>query len=256
MNEESTETDLFMMTKFTSPPVRTEQKKKPVRRYLADMNESADLLAEAIARLAASNLASDNHHEDACRAVAPHLLAETGSFDEDLVMTALTSFCARELGRLLAQHRQDPAVCAKVLRANFRRLLRWRQRDIWRREHRRRAAEESFGVNQVHEAYEAGGALSASAVLAEAADLDPEIARLLPPNAEARSLDELHGQLAAALRCSKATARRRLLALGRRLRTLIRRESERFFADRPASHLPAGTGACPIRVIRSVFATA
>jgi hypothetical protein len=236
--------------------VQTAQREGADREYLVGMNESTDLLAEAIWRLANSSLTPENGHEAACRAVAPHLLTETRSFDEDVVMTAWEGFCARDLGRLLAEHQKNPAGCAKVLRANFRRLLRWRQRDLWRRENRRRAAEEGFGFRQVHEAYEGDRELSATAVLAEAAEIDPEIARLLPQQGELRSLDELHGRLAAALRCSKATARRRLLALGQRLRALIRRESGRFFADHPASHLPAGTGACSARVIRSVFAAA
>jgi hypothetical protein len=220
------------------------------------MNEPTDLLAAAIECFAASHPTTETHHEAACQAVAPHLLAEARHFDEDLVIATLAGFCARDLGRLLAEHQENPTACAKVLRANFRRLLRWRQRDLWRRENRRRAAEASFGVSQVYEAYEGCCELSATAVLAEAAEIDPEIARLLPQSSEVRSLDELHGRLAAALRCSKATARRRLLALGQRLRALVRRESGRFIADRPASHLPAGTGACPARVIHSVFAAA
>jgi len=235
---------------------RPAQRKIGDDRYLAGINDSTDPLAEAIGQLPHSGLTPEEHHEAACRAVAGHLLAEARYLDEDLVITALTGFCARDLARLIAEHAHDPVVCAKVLRANFRRLLRWRQRDIWRREHRRRTAEESFGVSQVHEAYEGGCELSATAVLAEAAAIDPEIVRLLPPGNEVRSLDELHGKLAAALHCSKATARRRLLALGRRLRALIRREAGRFFADRPGSHLPAGTGACPARVIQSVYAAA
>ena len=232
------------------------QGKTASRRYLAGMSAPADLLAEAIAHLAASSLTPEKRCEAACRAVTPHLLAEARNFDDDVVMTALARFCTRDLECLLAEHRKNPAACAKVLRANFRRLLRWRQHDLWRRENRRRAAEESFGVGQVHEAYEGGCELSATAVLAEAATIDPEVARLLPLSSEVCSLDELHVRLAAALRCSKATARRRLLALGRRLRALICRESERFFADRAASHLPAGTGTCAARVIQSVFATA
>lgn len=246
----------LLITKFADSCVRVASRETAMGRYLGGMKETTDLLAEAIARLPTSRLTPENSHEAACRAVAPHLLTETRSFDEDVVMAALAGFCARDLGRLLAEHQKNPPACAKVLRANFRRLLRWRQRDIWRRENRRRAAEEGFGVSQVHEAYEGGCALSAPAVLAEAAAIDPEIARLLPPDGEVRSLDELHGKLAAALRCSKATARRRLLALGQRLRALVCRESARFFADRPATHLPAGTGACAARVIQSVFATA
>ena len=72
------------------------------------------------------------------------------------------------------------------------------------------------------------------------AQADASVAK--PPQRGLRIL-KLHGKMAAALRCSKATARRRLLALGQRLRALVRRESGRFFADRPASHLPSGTGA-------------
>lgn len=236
--------------------VRTAQREGVDRRYLAGLNESTDLLARVIGHLANSSLTTENRHEAVCRAVAPHLLAESRNFDEDVVMTTLAGFLARDLERLIAEHQKNPSGCAKVLRANFRRLLRWRQRDIWRRENRRRAAEEGFSVSQVHEAYQSSCALSARAVLAEVAEIDPEVALLLPQSGEARSLDELHSKLAAALRCSKATARRRLLALGKRLQALVRRESERFFADRPASHLPVGTGACSARVIRSVFATA
>jgi len=236
--------------------VETAQRGDAARRYLASTNETRDLLSEVIAQLAEASVISENHHATACRAVAPHLLAEARNFDEDVAMNALARFCARELGHLLAEHQKNPAGCAKVLRANFRRLLRWRQSDIWRRENRRRAAEVNFSVSQVHEAYEGGGALSATAVLAEISDIDPEVARLLPKSGEVRSLDELHGKLAAALQCSKATARRRLLALGQRLRVLLQRESDRFIIEQPASHLPAGTGACPTRVIHAVFATA
>ena len=220
------------------------------------MNEPTDLLAAAIECFAASHPTTENHHEAVCQAVAPHLLAEARYFDEDLVIATLAGFCARDLGRLLAEHQENPTACAKVLRANFRRLLRWRQRDLWRRENRRRVAEENFSVAQVRDAYEGGREWCASAVLAEAKALDPEVARLIPASGEVHSLDELHGKLASALRCSKATARRRLLALGQRLRALIRRETGRFLADRPGSHLPAGTGACAARVIRSVCATA
>lgn len=220
------------------------------------MKETTDLLAEAIGQIPHSGLSSEQHHETACRTIAPHLLAEARHLDEDLVITALARFCTRDLGRLFAEHGQTPVVCAKVLRANFHRLLRWRQRDLWRRENRRRVAEEHFAVAQVRDAYEGGREWSASPVLAEATALDPEVARLIPADGEVHSLDELHGQLASALRCSKATARRRLLALGQRLRALIRREAGRFLADRPASHLPSGTGACAARVIQSVCATA
>lgn len=245
---------MIIICPFSS--VRTVSGRIGVGRYLAGMNDSTDLLAQAIGQIPNSGLSSEQHHEAACRAVASHLLAETRHLDEDLVITALGRFCARDLGRLLAEHGHIPLVCAKVLRANFHRLLRWRQRDLWRRENRRRVAEENFTVAQVRNAYEGGCEWAASAVLAEATALDPEVARLIPADGEVRSLDELHGKLASALRCSKATARRRLLALGQRLLALIRREAGRFLADRPASHLPAGTGACAARVIKSVCATA
>lgn len=236
--------------------VRPADQKPGAGRYLAGMNDATDLLAEAIRKLPNSGLTPEKHREAAYRAVAGQLLAEARHLDEDLVITALAGFCARNLERLLAEHGHNPAVCAKVLRANFRRLLRWRQRDLWRRENRRRVAEENFTVAQIRDAYEGGSELATTAVLSEAAALDPEVARLIPAAGEVRSLDELHGKLASALRCSKATARRRLLALGQRLHALIRRETSRFLAEQPASHLPAGTGACAARVIRSVCAAA
>lgn len=224
--------------------------------YLAGMTESPDPLAENIGHLQSLPLASEKYHETACRAIAPRLLAEARHIDEDLVITALSRFCARDLGPLLAQHRHAPAVCAKVLRANFHRLLLWRQRDAWRRANRRRIAEEEFSATQVRNAYEVSRELDANAVLAEVAALDNEMARLLSAAGEVSSLDELHGRLAGVLQCSKATVRRRLLALGQRMRWLLHREAGRFLAERPASHLPFGTGACAARVIHWVFATA
>jgi len=246
----------LLITKFADSCIGVIAPQASAGRYLDGMQATTDLLAEAIARLPDSSLTQENHHEMACRAIVPHLLAEAHHLDEDVVMTALGGFCARDLGPLLAQHRKEAVACAKVLRANFRRLLRWRQRDAWRRENRRRTAEEQFTAARVRDAYEGSRELVTAAVLAEAAVLDPEIAGLLPGAAEARSLDELHGRLAGILHCSKATVRRRLLALGPRLRGLLRRETGRFFADCPASHLPAGTGACAARVIHSVFAAA
>jgi hypothetical protein len=246
----------LLITKLVNFCVDAAAREAAIGRYLNGMQATTDLLAEAIARLPNCSLNPEKHHELACRAIVPYLLAEARHLDEDVVMTALGGFCARDLGALLAQHRKDAVACAKVLRANFHRLLRWRQRDAWRRENRRRTAEEQFTVARVRDAYEGSRELVTAAVLAEAATLDPEIAELLPVAAEARSLDELHGRLAGVLHCSKATVRRRLLALGPRLRGLLRRETGRFFADCPASHLPAGTGACAARVIRSVFAAA
>jgi len=246
----------FLITLRPDSCIHAAARPAATRRYLAGMQQATDLLAEAIGQIPKSGLSSEQHHETSCRTIAPHLLVEARHLDEDLVITALARFCTRDLGRLLAEHGHNPVVCAKVLRANFHRLLRWRQRDLWRRDNRRRVAEENFTVAQVREAYEGGCEWAASAVLAEATALDPEIARLIPADGEARSLGELHGKLAAALHCSKATARRRLLALGQRLRALMRRETGRFLAERPASHLPAGTGACATRVIRSVCANA
>jgi hypothetical protein len=246
----------LLINKYSVSCVRAGKGEIAGGRYLAGIEQSDDLLAQAIRQLPRSGFTREGCQEFVCQAVASRLLAEARHFDEDVVMAALAGFCARQLGRLLSEHAHNPSACAKVLRSNFNRLLRWRQHDQWRREKNRRAAEEKFMVAQVHEAYEVRRELATAAVLTKAAGIDPEIARLLPDGEEVRSLDDLHAKLAHALRCSKATARRRLLALGQRLRSLLRQHRGQFLADGATAHLPAGTGACAARIIRSVLAAA
>jgi hypothetical protein len=254
--ENKTQMSKCLITQCLVSSVRAPGAENVGHRYLDGIDPSDDQLAEAIRRLPRSTSTPEGCHEAVCQTVASHLLAEARHFDEDVVMAALPGFCARELGRLLAQHGHKPLVCAKVLRSNFYRLLRWRQQDLWRREKNRRVAEENFTVTRVHEAYEGCRELATSVVLSKAAVIDPEVVRLLPEPEEVQSMDDLHSKLAAALRCSKATARRRLLALGRRLCCLMRQDDGCFMKESSTSHLPAGTGACSGRIIRWVLAAA
>lgn len=220
------------------------------------MTESRDPLAEAIRvcgeRSQKGEKAAARYSGDICA----HLLEESRHLGEDMAVTALSHFCRGQLLRLLAQHGHAPSVCAKVVRSNFYRLFRWRQRDEWRREARRLKAEWEFTSDRVREAYEGDVCLEPISVLREVAALDAPMAEALKAvRSEARSCDEIYGHLAPVLRCSKATARRRLLGLGQRLRGLMRRDVESFVSAKSGLCLPSAKGVCAARVVKHVMAS-
>lgn len=226
-------------------------------RYLGMMTETTDPLAETLWAYFAAAQRGDKATERSWESVVACLLHESSRFDEDVVMEALSRFCDGRLASLLEQHGHRPAVCAKIVRSNFHRLLRWRQRDEWRREARRREAEAEFTVERVREAYEVGAGLEASAVWREVAAMDARMAGILQGvQAEVRSCDELYSALVPFMDCSKATIRRRLLGLGRILRKLLRRDADRFVTERPGLCLPSAKGVCAARVVNHVMAAA
>lgn len=221
------------------------------------MSETTDPLAETLGAYFAAAQRCNKATERSWESIVACLLHESHRFDEDVVMAALSRFCDGRLASLLEQHGHRPAVCAKIVRSNFRRLLRWRQRDEWRREARRRAAEGEFTVERVREAYEVAAGLEASAVWREVAAMDARMSGILQAvQSEIGSYDELYGTLAPAMRCSKATIRRRLLGLGRRLRNLLHRDADKFITERPGLCLPSAKGVCATRVVKHVMAAA